>query len=71
MSEQYPDVRYSKESSAFIMAIAALQRANGVPLDAAIEHAIAVFWQYQRAGTTSLDLEGLRGFIRHAGAPPR
>ncbi|OHV27726.1 hypothetical protein BBK14_19800 [Parafrankia soli] len=77
MTEQpYPNVLYSKEAATFMMAIAALQRANGMRLDDAIEYGIEKYWEYAHHGPHSGDpqrgsgdLDWWRQFMRAVGGP--
>jgi len=65
VAQPYPDVDYSKETVAFVMAAAALRRAGGTPVDEAIEAGIAAFWEFARSRPTqSMDIGDMRRFVR-------
>ncbi|SHN47754.1 hypothetical protein [Cryptosporangium aurantiacum] len=70
MPQKYPDVLYSKETSAFIMAMVALQRANGVSVDDALDWALDRYWQQFGRPHSSFTLNDLQAFIRDV-APPQ
>lgn len=53
-----------------MMAITALQRANGMPLDDAIEYGIAKYWEFTRSHPSGgFDLDGWRQFVKAVGGP--
>lgn len=60
---------YSKETSAFIMGMVALQRANGVPVEEALDWAIARYWRQFAQAERAFTLDDLRAFIRDVAAP--
>jgi hypothetical protein len=65
VTQPYPDVAYSKETMAFIMAIAALRRAGGAPADEAIEAGIAGYWAFARSTPSgSMSIDDMRRFLR-------
>jgi hypothetical protein len=68
--QPYPNVHYSKEAATFMMAITALQRANGMGLDEAIEYGIAKYWEFTRSCPSGgHDLDGWRTFMKAVGGP--
>jgi hypothetical protein len=72
VTQPYPNVLYSTETMAFIMAVAALRRAGGTPVDEAIEAGIAGYWEFARVRPSgSMLIDDMRRFMRSvAGQSP-